>query len=273
MSEIELVNGDIRNPLIVMKACENIDVVCHLAAINGTEFFYSKPHLTLEVAVKGMMNVLDACVKNRVGELLFLSSSEVYQGVEKFPTSEDQCLTVPDPLNPRYSYGGGKLISELMAINYGRQFFKRVLIVRPHNVYGPDMGEEHVIPQFLLRLKKSKFNNQSKISNFSIQGSGNETRSFIFIDDFISGLDIILKKGDHLGIYNLGTSEEISIKDLAFQLANVNEQKIKIKPGKLRQGSTQRRCPDVTKIKNLGFVPKISLARGLELTSHWYNLQ
>ena len=60
---------------------------------------------------------------------------------------------VPDPTNPRYSYGGGKIISELMAINYGRKFFERVLIFRPHNVYGPDMGWEHVIPQFALRVE------------------------------------------------------------------------------------------------------------------------
>ena len=62
---------------------------------------------------------------------------------------------MPDPINPRFSYGGGKIISELMAINYGRKFFERVLIFRPHNVYGPDMGFEHVLPQFALRLKKA----------------------------------------------------------------------------------------------------------------------
>ena len=60
---------------------------------------------------------------------------------------------VPDVQNPRYSYGGGKLISELMAINFGRKYFERVLIFRPHNVYGPDMGWEHVVPQFALRLQ------------------------------------------------------------------------------------------------------------------------
>ena len=68
------------------------------------------------------------------------------------PTDETAPLTVPDPMNPRYSYGAGKLISEIMAINFGRKFFERVLVFRPHNVYGADMGWEHVIPQFALRL-------------------------------------------------------------------------------------------------------------------------
>ena len=88
-----------------------------------------------------------------VRSLVLASSSEVYQTPPHVPTDESAPLVVPDPTNPRYSYGGGKIISELMAINYGRKFFDRVLIFRPHNVYGPDMGCEHVIPQFALRLK------------------------------------------------------------------------------------------------------------------------
>ena len=68
------------------------------------------------------------------------------------PTDESAPLIVPDVQNPRYSYGAGKLISEVMAVNFGRKHFERVLIFRPHNVYGPDMGWEHVVPQLALRL-------------------------------------------------------------------------------------------------------------------------
>ena len=69
------------------------------------------------------------------------------------PTDESAPLSVPDPLNPRYSYGGGKIISELMTINWGRKHFERAVIFRPHNVFGPDMGWEHVVPQFAVRMK------------------------------------------------------------------------------------------------------------------------
>ena len=103
-----------------------------------------------------MINVIDACRKQKVGRLMLASSSEVYQTPPHIPTDETAPLTVPDVLNPRYSYGAGKLISEVMAINFGRKFFERVLIFRPHNVYGPDMGFEHVIPQFALRLISSR---------------------------------------------------------------------------------------------------------------------
>src|SRR5258707_1472532 len=148
IGQVELVIGDIRDLETVRRAVRGMDTVCHLAYVNGTEFFYQKPALVLEVAVKGMMNVVDACLAESVGDLVVASSSEVYQDAERIPTPEDVPLTVPDVCNPRYSYGGGKIITELLPMNYGRERFKRATIFRSHNVYGPDMGQVHVSPQF-----------------------------------------------------------------------------------------------------------------------------
>lgn len=269
--KFEMIKGDIRDPKMVEKACTGVDSVFHLAYINGTEFFYTKPELILEVAVKGMMNVLDGCIKQHVPELLLVSSSEVYQTPPVIPTPETVPLIVPDPLNPRYSYGGGKIISELLTLNYGRKFFKRVLIVRPHNVYGPDMGWEHVIPQLVLRIRKlSENKNNGKIS-LPIQGSGKETRAFCYINDFTEGLLKILEKGKHLGIYNIGVMEETSIKELVEEIGRCFNKEIKFKPGKLTKGSTLRRCPDTTKLKGLGFKSQFSLQQGLQKTVQWYN--
>ena len=116
--------------------------------------------------------MIDACRRHNIGTLVLASSSEVYQTPPEIPTNESAPLVVPDPMNPRFSYGGGKIISELMAINYGRKFFERVLIFRPHNVYGPDMGFEHVLPQFALRMKKAVAENPSGPVPFTIQGTG-----------------------------------------------------------------------------------------------------
>ena len=99
-SEIELVIGDIREPAAVEHAARGVDAVLHLAAVNGTEFFYSKPELVLEVAVKGMMNVLDACVENGVKELFTASSSEVYQTPPVIPTPETVPLRGARPAQP-----------------------------------------------------------------------------------------------------------------------------------------------------------------------------
>ena len=131
------------------------------------------------------------------------------------PTDETAPLLVPDVTNPRYSYGGGKIISELMAINYGRKYFERVLIFRPHNVYGPDMGWEHVIPQFALRIKDGAAKHPAGKLPFEIQGNGEETRSFCYVDDLVAGVMVMRDKGEHLGIYHVGTTEEMSIADVA----------------------------------------------------------
>ncbi len=269
--QFEMVTGDIRNPRTVEKACRGMDQVVHLAYINGTEFFYVKPELILEVGVKGMMNVLDGCIKNSVPELLLVSSSEVYQTPSVVPTPETVPLIIPDPLNPRYSYGGGKIISELLTINYGRKYFKKVSIVRPHNVYGPDMGFEHVIPQFILRMEKLIKKNRNKVIRFPIQGNGTETRAFIYIDDFIEGLKCVMDQGKHLEVYHIGTAEELQVKELAKKIGSIYQREIMIIPGKLLKGSTLRRCPDTRKVQKLGFKPKIQLIDGLQKTVQWYN--
>jgi nucleoside-diphosphate-sugar epimerase len=268
--DIEFIAGDIRDADAVAKSAQGMDEVHHLAFVNGTEFFYSMPELVLDVGVRGMLNVIDACRKNNVGTLVLSSSSEVYQTPPKVPTAEDAPLTIPDPLNPRYSYGGGKLISELMAINYGRKFFERVLIFRPHNVYGPDMGWEHVVPQFALRLHRLGQAQKSGKLRFDIQGTGAETRSFCFVDDLVAGVLVMREKGAHLGIYHVGTVEEVSIADLAKRVAKAAGREIELVPGPLAAGGTPRRCPDISKLAKLGYKPRVPLDQGLKPTLDWY---
>ena len=267
---VELVTGDIRDAPAVRDAVRGVDCVCHLAYVNGTEFFYTRPELILEVATKGMMNVLDACLAEGVRDLVLMSSSEVYQSPPTIPTGETVPLTVPDVLNPRFSYGGGKIISELLAVNYGRTHFDRTLIVRPHNVYGPDMGREHVIPQFALRMKELSDRQPDGVLDFPIQGTGNETRSFIYIDDFTRALLRVFEQGERLGIYHLGTDREVSIQELARLVARASGREIRIVPGALLEGSTPRRCPDVRKLRALGFEPSVTLEDGVSRTTEWY---
>jgi nucleoside-diphosphate-sugar epimerase len=267
---IEYIEGDIRDPQVVADACAHVDVLCHLAFINGTEFFYSKPELVLEVALKGMMNVVDGALAHRVPELLIVSSSEVYHEPAAVPTDESVALTIPDALNSRYSYAAGKILSEVVAINYGRRHFKRVLIVRPHNVYGPDMGAEHVIPQFVSRMKALQIDTADPIP-FAIQGTGRQTRSFVFIDDFIDGVMLVLEKGAHLGIYHIGTVEEVSIETLAHLVAEHFGRPIQILPGPPAEGGTNRRCPDIARMMRLGYQPKFTLREALPGVVRWYD--
>ena len=268
--DIEFIVGDVRDAAAVEAAARGMDEVHHLAFLNGTEFFYKAPELVLDIGVRGMINVIDACCRNGIGTLLLASSSEVYQAPPKIPTDESAPLTVPDPLNPRYSYGAGKLISEIMAINFGRKFFQRVLIFRPHNAYGPDMGFEHVIPQFALRMNALGVHQPAGRLRFGIQGSGEETRSFCFIDDLIAGIMVMREKGEHLGIYHVGTVEEVTIADLAHRVARAAGREIDLIPGPPAAGGPPRRCPDISKLSRLGYKPGVSLDQGLKPTLDWY---
>ncbi len=268
--EIELVVGDVRDPDAVSGAAAGVDRIIHLAAVNGTEFFYSKPELVLDVALRGILNVVDACRAHGIGDLVVASSSEVYQTPPAVPTDETAPLAVPDISNPRYSYGGGKIVSELVALNYGRNGFDRVCVFRPHNVYGPDMGWEHVIPQLAMRAAEQVAAHPEGPVPFPIQGDGSQTRAFIHIDDFTDGLVTVIDKGAHGAIYHIGTMEEVRIADLAASVVAAFGRTADIQPGPEPAGATPRRCPDIARLAALGFAPRIPLNDGLPDVVAWY---
>ncbi len=255
--KIKFISGDIRNKKKLFNAVKGSNAVIHLAYINGTKYFYSKPDLVLDVAVKGLVNIFDACKKYNIKEIYLASSSEVYQTPAKIPTDEAESLKIPDIMNPRYSYGGGKILTELMGINFGRKFFKKLIIFRPHNVYGNDMGNEHVIPEFMKRIRRKNK------KNFYIEGTGNEIRSFIHIKDFLNAFKILLQKGKHLEIYNIGNSEKVRIIELAKMISVIMNIKVKIVKKPLKKGGTKIRIPDIQKITKLGFKNQITLKKGL----------
>ena len=259
LNKINFKKGDIRNYKKLKSLTGNFDTVIHLAYVNGTKYFYKKPFEILDIGVNGFLNILRFSKERRVNNFYLASSSEVYQDPLKFPTDEKEMLKIPDIHNPRYSYGGGKIFSELYGVHFAKKFFKKFIIFRPHNVYGKDMGNDHVIPEFINRFKKI-----GNKKNFMIYGTGNEIRSFIHINDFINGFDKLFKYGKNLEIYNIGTSEKTKVSFLAKELAKIFGKKIKLSKTKIFKGSPSKRCPDIRKIKKLGFKQKISLREGLK---------
>lgn len=271
MDDINHVSGDIRDADSVIAASKGVDGIYHLAAVNGTENFYNFPELVLDVGIRGMLSVMEACKVNNIADLIVASSAEVYQLPPQIPTDETVPLIVPDPLNPRYSYGGSKLISELIALNYGKDHEGRVMIFRPHNVYGADMGWKHVIPQFIMRALEKMEESQDGDLPFPIQGDGMETRAFCHVSDICQGLLILLDKGEHKNIYHIGNSEEVTIRDVAEQVVHALDRKLLLQSsGDVLEGSTPRRCPDISKMQELGYTPKIPLKEGLPGVVEWY---
>lgn len=260
---LKIIKGDIRKKNDLNKIKTKIHSVIHLAAINGTKNFYDKPDLVLEVGVKGIINVIDFCKDKNIKEIFLASSSEVYQTAPNFPTDENVRLIIPNPHNPRFSYSSTKIISEILLLN--SNFFKKAVIFRPHNIYGADMGTKHVIPELIIKILSSK-------KSLKIQGNGKNRRSFCFIDDFVKALNLIIKKGKHKEIYNIGNEEEIKIIDLTKLLIKLLKKDLKIITSTKSFYNANRRLPDLTKLKKLGYKPKINLNKGLNNTIDWYKI-
>jgi UDP-glucose 4-epimerase len=272
INEIAFIKADVRDYNAVKMASQGVETIFHLAFINGTKYFYTKPHEVLEIGIKGAIHTLDAAIENQVKEYVLVSSSEIYQQPTTIPTPETERAIVPDILNPRYSYGGSKLLSELMTIHYAKKYGFRSVIVRPHNVYGPNMGYEHVIPEFYIKMKEASNNFEQSNITIEIQGSGTETRAFDYIDDFINGMMLCYVKGKENEIYHIGNDkEEISILTLLHKMADLLHLKVNVKHGEITMGSATRRCPNINKLRSLGFEPKVSLDEGLRKTLEWYH--
>lgn len=268
--QVEMVEADIRDAAAVARAAAGCDRVVHMASVNGTAYFYAQPELVLDVGIRGMLAVVDACRAAGIRDLVVASSSEAYQTPPKVPTDETAPLVIPDPLNPRYSYGGQKLASELIALNYGRTGFDRVAVFRPHNVYGPDMGFEHVVPELALRADEAVKAQPSGPVRLPIQGDGRQTRAFIHVDDFTDGLLRVIERAPHLSITHIGNPEELSIAEVGRRIVGCFGREADLVFGASPAGQTSRRCPDIAKLRALGFAPRIPFAQGIAPVVDWY---
>ncbi len=262
----KFIKGDICNLNELKKSLKKVDALIHLAYINGTQNFYKIPDKIIEVASKGITNVFDACLSKNIKEIYLASSSEVYYYPKKIPTDEKTPLVIPDPHNPRYSYSAGKILTEIYGLSFAK-YFKKLVIFRPHNVYGPNMGNKHVIPEITNKILQIKNN------KLIIQGTGKETRSFIYIDDFADSFKILLKKSKHRNIYNIGNNDEVNILEIVNLISKILDKKIIVKNSKLQKGGTRRRCPNIEKLKKLGYKQKYTLKKGLKKTVDWYRLK
>lgn len=265
---ITFINCDLTRLEDMGKLGQGYEQVYHLAAINGTRYFYEMPQEVLRVNVLALINLLDWLAKVGGAKMLFASSSEVYGGTARafgvpIPTAEEVHLTVDDVYNPRLSYAGSKIVGELMAINYGRAHHFPVNIVRYHNIYGPRMGYEHVIPEFCVRILRRE-------TPFKIYG-GDATRAFCYIADAIEATKSVMRliEGEIVHVGN--DREEIIMRELAERLFAISDfhPPVQVLPGP--EGTVARRCPDISKLARLtAYQPKVSLDQGLRTTFAWY---
>lgn len=266
LDEIEFIQGDIRNYDELDEAVDSPDLIYHLAAINGTKHFYERPVEVMDVNIAGVQNAVRIAENRNCDRLVFASSSEVYGYPTEFPTGEDHVLQIMDPENARFSYAGSKIIGEQYVINRLADSNVEYAILRPHNIYGGAMGEDHVIPEFIEQIVTDK--------PFTIYGDGKQTRSFCYITDAVEGFYRASTEPNAAdGIYNIGTQDEVTINELAdriFDVAGISPDVEHIDSEEL-EGSTPRRQPDISKARDeLGYEPEVSLDEGLLKTFEWY---
>ncbi|RJY09467.1 NAD-dependent epimerase/dehydratase family protein [Aurantiacibacter aquimixticola] len=263
---VETITCDVRDREALEQHLAGVDTMFHLAAINGTENFYKQPQLVLDVGVRGALAVAEACNAVGVRTLIAASSAEVYQTPPEVPTDEDVPLILPNSLNPRYSYGGSKIVTELIAFNYCRETIAQVQCFRPHNVYGPDMGWKHVIPQLIAKITAASAGD----GVVELQGDGTETRAFCYVDDIVAGIIAMWERGETMNVYHIGSMEEVAIRDLTERVAAAMGADVSFRTGEAPAGATPRRCPDIAKMRGLGYEPKVPLAEGIARTVAWY---
>ncbi len=264
IDKIELIEGDVRNFDAIKKATKDVDIIIHLAAIQGTANFYDYPDLVLDVGVTGTLNIVKAMAENKIKYLMFASSSEAYSTPQFFPTPESHPLIIPDPTNPRWSYSSTKIIGEMLTIHFAKKKGFDYTVIRPHNFYGPKMGWKHIVPEFIKRIVLNE--------EFTIQGDGKQTRSFCYIDDAVEQMVLCLTKEEGKNqIFNLGNQKESTVNEIVKHLEEICGRKLNPKRLELPAGGTTRRNPDMSKFKRiLGFEAKIDIREGLKKTYDWY---
>ena len=263
-SEFEYIDADIRDRQAVSRASKDIDVIFHLAFVNGTANFYSKPAEILDIGIQGMYSILNAAKENGIEQFFLASSSEVYQAPERFPTPVDVPLVVPDVSNPRYSYGLAKILQEFL-LAHAAPNISRKIVFRPHNIYGPDMGNLHVIPELFEKVK------DSRNGNLILKGNGSHSRSFCYIQDFVQAINIILESNIQEETFNIGTLEEVSVLKLARQIMSEMGCNLNMEFTETPSGETSRRVPDISRIQSMGFSQNIDLELGLKLYNSWFS--
>ena len=264
--------ADVLDPESFGAYLQKCDLVVHAAAINGTKYFYSKPSDVFEVAFEGTRNVAHAAVNAGVRNLIYFSSSEVYGHPKTFPTSESTAIQIPDIGNDRWSYSGGKLASELYLRYMLSQYFDNLIVVRPHNVFGPNMGSEHVIPELINKI----YSWQTNGIPISLQGDGTDTRSFMYISEFKRAMECILNlcisEQNGFDPVNVGVDDERNVNDLlGLMLEMTGSRDAEVIFGDRPAGSVSRRIPDITKLKQVYKFDELKVfKKGLQDTIAWY---
>lgn len=267
---IRVIEDDFSYPEAYNQLGNEYDQVYMMAALVGVDNANTIPHEVIRINTALTLYTLEWIRRSRIGKVVFASTSENYAGtVDAFgytiPTPEEVPLTIKDIAHPRFTYAVTKMLGESGFLNYARVLGFETTIIRYHNVFGPRMGFNHVIPHLVIRFRNSE-------NPYKIYGH-DQTRDFCYITDAVEGTVLAMETAGTNGqIYHLGTGVEITIEELTRATGDLMGFKGEYTYAPTYPGSVSRRSPDVRKSKrDLGFTAKVSWKEGLRETVEWYN--
>jgi UDP-glucose 4-epimerase len=257
---VKVVKGSILDQKLVEEVMQSAKKCYHLAAALGVERINSEPFQSLEINIKGTENVLSAASKFNVRTLM-ASSSEIYGRNPIMPLTEESDRVLGSPQVARWSYSEAKAIDEFYAFELHKKSSFQVTIARLFNTVGPGQSGTYgmVLPRFL----KAAISNQPLL----VYGDGSQSRSFCAVSDVVEALDSLMNTSESNGqAYNIGSTNEISIKELAQKVIDITGSKSQIVFKKHSEifgdnfEEPARRVPDISKIsKVIKWQPKKSL--------------
>ena len=254
----ELLRHDVIQPILL-----EVDQIYNLACPASPIHYQYNPVKTVKTNVIGTINMLGLAKRVRA-RILQASTSEVYGDPHEHPQTESYWGNV-NPIGLRSCYDEGKRVAETLMMDYHRQNKVDIRIARIFNTYGPRMLENdgRVVSNFIVQALKGE--------ELTIYGSGDQTRSFCYVDDLVDGLILLMNAEDFPDPVNLGNTNEFTIKELAEEIAHTCSSPLNIKYCPLPHDDPRQRQPDITRaVTLLGWQPTIALPQGLARTVDYF---
>jgi UDP-glucuronate decarboxylase len=254
----EFMRHDITWPLYV-----EVDEIYNLACPASPVHYQFDPVQTTKTNVHGAINMLGLAKRLKV-RILQASTSEVYGDPSEHPQRESYWGNV-NPIGPRACYDEGKRCAETLFFDYYRQHKLQIRVVRIFNTYGPRMhpNDGRVVSNFIVQALKNE--------PITLFGTGEQTRSFCYVDDLVTAMIAMMDQDGMVGPVNLGNPAENTIKELALMIREIAGSSSEIVYRPLPQDDPVRRRPDITLAKQkLGWEPKVSVRDGLSRTIEFF---
>ena len=238
---------------------KNIHCIIHLAALTDVTFCENNPTKCFDINVKGTQKMLE--ISRKLGsKFIFASTSHVYGVPKKFPMDENH------PRNPTSIYSASKLAAEIICESYSRSYGMNISIMRFFSVYGPNSP---------LHLVTSKIISQLLTKNSIQIGNLHPRRDFVYVEDVIKAIEVVLKKSQGFNVYNVGVGKTHSILEVCQILKKLSHKNAVIKSTKSnsRKHDIAKIVSDPSKLKKLGWTPKTNIDSGLNITYEWFKTQ